>query len=292
MIEKAGELIKQGKIVIFPTETVYGIGTNGLDENAVRKLYEVKKRPLNKPISLLVSNMEMVNLIAKDITETEYKIMKNFFPGPLTIILKKKKNVPDIVTAGQDTVGVRMPRGDVARKLVELSGVPIAAPSANISGEPSGTNLQEIMKHFEGKVDYCIDGGNSELGLASTIVQVIDDKPMILRQGSITLEQINKILKEWNLKFNTKTGEISCNENKITINGKELELLETLLINKNQIMDRETLANKIWGYDSEAEYNNVEVYISFLRKKLRLLKANIKIKAIRGIGYKMEVEND
>lgn len=196
MIEKAGELIKQGKIVIFPTETVYGIGTNGLDENAVRKLYEVKKRPLNKPISLLVSNMEMVNLIAKDITETEYKIMRNFFPGPLTIILKKKKNVPDIVTAGQDTVGVRMPRGDVARKLVELSGVPIAAPSANISGEPSGTNLQEIMKHFEGKVDYCIDGGNSELGLASTIVQVIDDKPMILRQGSITLEQINKILKE------------------------------------------------------------------------------------------------
>lgn len=196
MIEKAGELIKQGKIVIFPTETVYGIGTNGLDENAVRKLYEVKKRPLNKPISLLVSNMEMVNLIAKDITETEYKIMKNFFPGPLTIILKKKKNVPDIVTAGQDTVGVRMPRGDVARKLVELSRVPIAAPSANISGEPSGTNLQEIMKHFEGKVDYCIDGGNSELGLASTIVQVIDDKPMILRQGSITLEQINKILKE------------------------------------------------------------------------------------------------
>ena len=196
MIEKAGELIKQGKIVIFPTETVYGIGTNGLDENAVRKLYEVKKRPLNKPISLLVSNMEMVNLIAKDITETEYKIMKNFFSGPLTIILKKKKNVPDIVTAGQDTVGVRMPRGDVARKLVELSRVPIAAPSANISGEPSGTNLQEIMKHFEGKVDYCIDGGNSELGLASTIVQVIDDKPMILRQGSITLEQINKILKE------------------------------------------------------------------------------------------------
>ena len=196
MIEKAGELIKQGKIVIFPTETVYGIGTNGLDENAVRKLYEVKKRPLNKPISLLVSNMEMVNLIAKDITETEYKIMKNFFPGPLTIILKKKKNVPDIVTAGQDTVGVRIPRGDVARKLVELSRVPIAAPSANISGEPSGTNLQEIMKHFEGKVDYCIDGGNSELGLASTIVQVIDDKPMILRQGSITLEQINKILKE------------------------------------------------------------------------------------------------
>lgn len=193
MLEQAAELIKQGKIVVFPTETVYGIGTNGLDENAVKKLYEVKQRPLNKPISLLVSNMEMVNLIAKDITEAEYKIMEKFFPGPLTIILKKKEIVPDILTAGQNTVGVRMPRGEIARKLVEYANVPIAAPSANISGEPSGINLQEIKKHFEGKVDYFIDGGNSELGLASTIVQVVDGKPQILRQGSITLEQINQI---------------------------------------------------------------------------------------------------
>lgn len=193
MLEQAAELIKQGKIVVFPTETVYGIGTNGLDENAVKKLYEVKQRPLSKPISLLVSNMEMVNLIAKDITEAEYKIMEKFFPGPLTIILKKKEIVPDVLTAGQHTVGVRMPRGEIARKLVEYANVPIAAPSANISGEPSGTNLQEIKKHFEGKVDYFIDGGNSELGLASTIVQVVEGKPQILRQGSITLEQINQI---------------------------------------------------------------------------------------------------
>lgn len=196
MLNKAGKLIKQGKIVIFPTETVYGIGTNGLDENAVRKLYKVKQRPLDKPISLLVSNMEMVNLIAKDITEIEYKIMEKFFPGPLTIILKKNDIIPDIVTAGKDTVGVRMPSGEIARKLIESAGVPIATPSANISGEPSGTNLQEIMKYFEGKVDYCIDGGNSELGVSSTIVQVIDGKVKILRQGNITLEQINEILKK------------------------------------------------------------------------------------------------
>lgn len=194
MLEKAAELIKQGKIVVFPTETVYGIGTNGLDDKAVKKLYNVKQRPLNKPISLLVSNMEMVNEIAKDITEIEYKIMEKFFPGPLTIILKKKNNVPDIVTAGQDTVGVRMPSGEIANKLVELAGVPIATPSANISGDPSGTNLQEIKKYFEGKADFFIDGGISELGLASTIVKVVDGKPLILRQGSITLEQINEIL--------------------------------------------------------------------------------------------------
>jgi len=193
MLEKAAELIKQGKIVVFPTETVYGIGTNGLDENAVKQLYEVKQRPLNKPISLLVSNMEMVDLIAKDITETEYKIMKKFCPGPLTIILKKKDIVPEIVTSGQDTVGVRMPSGEIARKLVEIAGVPIAAPSANITGEPSGTNLQEIKKHFDGKADFFIDGGESELGVSSTILQVIDGKVQILRQGSITLEQINQI---------------------------------------------------------------------------------------------------
>ena len=192
MVEIASEFIKQGKIVVFPTETVYGIGTNGLDEKAVRKLYEVKKRPLNKPISLLVSNMEMVKSIAKDITELEYKIMEKFFPGPLTIILKKKDIVPDIVTAGQETVGVRMPSGEIARKLVELSGVPIATPSANISGQPSGTNLSEIKEQFKENVDFYIDGGNSELGISSTIVQVIDGKIKILRQGSITLEQIEK----------------------------------------------------------------------------------------------------
>ena len=136
--------------------------------------------------------MEMVKTIAKDITEIEYKIMEKFFPGPLTIILKKKDIVPDIVTSGQETVGVRMPSGGIARKLVELSGVPIATPSANISGQPSGTNLLEIKKHFEENVDFYIDGGNSELGISSTIVQVIDGKPKILRQGSITLEQIEK----------------------------------------------------------------------------------------------------
>ena len=193
MLENAAKLIKKGKIVVFPTETVYGIGANGLDEKAVKKLYDVKQRPLNKPISLLVSNMDMINLIAKDITETEYKIMEKFFPGPLTIILKKKEIVPEIVTSRQDTVGVRMPSGEIARKLVEMSGVPIAAPSANITGEPSGTNLQEIKKRFEGKADYFIDGGESELGCASTIVKVVDGKPQILRQGSITIEQINQI---------------------------------------------------------------------------------------------------
>lgn len=192
-IKEPAEIIKKGGIVIFPTETVYGIGANGLDEKAVKKLYDIKQRPLNKPISLLVSDMNMVNEIAQDITELEYKLMENFFPGPLTIVLKKKDIVSDIVTAGQDTVGIRMPSGEIARKLIEYAKVPIATPSANISGKPSGTNFNEIMEDFENRVDYFIDGGNSKLGIASTIVKVVGGIPYILRQGTITKEQIEEI---------------------------------------------------------------------------------------------------
>ena len=193
-LKEPAKIINDGGIVVFPTETVYGIGTNGLDEKAVKRLYEVKKRPIEKPISLLVSNMEMVKQIAKDITEKEYKIMEQFFPGPLTIILKKKETVPDIITAGKGTVGVRMPSGEIARKLVEYANVPIAAPSANLSGEPSGTNIKNIIKSFDGKVDYFIDGGESQIGIASTIVQVIDGELHILREGNITKEQIEKLI--------------------------------------------------------------------------------------------------
>lgn len=187
------EIIKNGGIVIFPTETVYGIGVNAFNEEAIEKLYEIKQRPLSQAISLLVSDMDMINKIAKDITELEYKLMERFFPGPLTIILKKKEIVPNIVTANQDTVGIRMPSGEIARKLVEYAKVPIAAPSANITGKPAGTDIQDIIQDFEGKVDYIIDGGKSQIGKASTIIKVIDNVPHILRNGSITAEQIAEI---------------------------------------------------------------------------------------------------
>ena len=194
-LEEVANLIKKGKIVIFPTETVYGIGTNGLDENAIKRLYEVKKRPLSKPINLLVSDIKMVERISKNISNIEYKLMKNFFPGPFTIILNKGEIVPDILTANGNTVGVRMPDGESARKLVEYAEVPIAAPSANISGKPSGTNLETIKKDFNDKIVDCfIDGGESKLGIASTIVKVIDDVPHILRIGSISEQDIKNVV--------------------------------------------------------------------------------------------------
>lgn len=193
-LKEAAEIIKNGGLVVFPTETVYGIGTNGLDKEAVKRLYSVKKRPLNKPISLLVSNFEMIDKVATNITELEYKIMKTFFPGPLTIVLNKKGIVPKEVTANGDTVGVRMPANDEALKLIELSGVPIATPSANISGKPSGTNINMIKNDFGDKVDCYIDGGESKLGIGSTIVKVRNNQIIILRQGSITKEELEKLL--------------------------------------------------------------------------------------------------
>lgn len=192
-LKEPAKIIKDGGIVIFPTETVYGIGTNGFNEESVRKIYELKKRDFNKPISLLVSNMEMVKTVAENITNLERALMKQFWPGPFTIILKKKKIVPDILTANGETVGVRMPSGIIAKQLIEYAGVPIATPSANISGNPSGTNIDDIRNDFEGKVDCIIDSGISELGVASTIVKVIDGIPHVLREGTITKKQIQEV---------------------------------------------------------------------------------------------------
>lgn len=193
-LEEPAQIIKNGGIVVFPTETVYGIGANGLNAEAVKRIYEIKKRPLTKPINLLVNSVEMIEKVAKDITPLEYAIIKEFFPGPLTMILKKKEIVPDIVTAGGATVGIRMPANEIALELIKKAGVPLATPSANISDKPSKTNIKDVMKDFPKGVDCFIDGGESRIGVASTIVQVIDGVPHILRQGTITEEQIKKLI--------------------------------------------------------------------------------------------------
>lgn len=192
-LKEIANCIKNGKLCLFPTETVYGIGSNGLDEKAVEKIYEAKKRSKKNPISLLVSDMTMIEKIAEDISPLEYQLMDSFFPGPFTIILKKSKLVPNIVTAHSDFVGVRMPSGIIAKKLVEFVGSPIAAPSANVSGKLSGTNLKDIIDEFSDYIDFAIDGGESNIGMESTIVKVIDNIPHILRPGSITPEQIKEI---------------------------------------------------------------------------------------------------
>lgn len=192
-LDETAKALRNEKIAIFPTETVYGIGTNAFCAESVEKIYQIKKRPHEKPINVLVSNFDMIKMLAKDISPLEEKIIKNFFPGPLTIILKKNENVPDIVTSGGNTIGVRMPANEISLKLIEKAGVPLATTSANYSGAESLADFEAIKNKFPADVDYLINGGKSRIGIASTIVKVENDEIKILRQGSITKEDLDNI---------------------------------------------------------------------------------------------------
>ena len=193
VLDDAAKVIKDGGLVLFPTETVYGIGANGFDDEAVKKIFIAKGRAQDNPLILHIANLEMLDEIAENISELEYKLMDAFWPGPFTIILNKKKGIANEATCGGDTVGVRMPSNRIAYELIKRAGVPIAAPSANISGRPSGTNLEDIIEELSEKVDFIIDGGESEIGLESTVVRVIDGEIKILRPGKITKEDMIKI---------------------------------------------------------------------------------------------------
>lgn len=222
-LKEVAQIIKKGGLVIFPTETVYGLGTNGLDENAVKRIYTAKNRKQNNPVNLLVSDMNMVNRIAKNISKLEYRLMEAFFPGPFTIILNKRDCVPSIVTANENNVGIRISSCTIASKLINFANVPIAAPSANLSGKLSGTSFNDIYNDFKDKVDYIIDGGNSSIGIESTIVKVIDNIPHILRPGSITAEQIKNISGTVIEDYENNSSNLpSSNYKHYTLNSKSL----------------------------------------------------------------------
>ena len=190
----AGELIRQGEVVAFPTETVYGLGANGLDADACAKIYQAKGRPSDNPLILHVANRSMIDQIAVKIPEKAEKLIAAFCPGPITLILPRKSIVPDRITGGLSTVGVRMPEHDVARALIAAAGVPIAAPSANISGRPSPTTAESVLVDMDGKIPMILDGGACDFGVESTIVDASGDKAVILRPGAITREMLEEVL--------------------------------------------------------------------------------------------------
>ncbi len=192
-IKEASDVIKSGGTVLFPTETVYGIGANALNENAVNKIFIAKGRASDNPLIVHISNIEMLDDLVVSIGKIEHELINNFWPGPLTIIFDKKEVVPNNVTANLDTVGIRFPSNKIANKLIEYAALPIAAPSANISGRPSGTKIEDIIKELDGKVDYIIDGGMTDIGVESTVVRVIQNKVHILRPGKITKEDIETL---------------------------------------------------------------------------------------------------
>ena len=195
-LELAKNSLDQGNLVIFPTETVYGIGANALDSDAVNKIFKAKNRASNNPLIVHLKDKNDISKYAIVKNDIEKKLINNFMPGPFTLILEKKSIIPNNVTCQMDTVGIRIPSNAIAHNLLNILDYPIAAPSANLSSKPSGTRVNDIKDEFDSSVDYIIDGGESTIGLESTVVKVIDDIPIILRPGFITKEDIIDVIGE------------------------------------------------------------------------------------------------
>lgn len=191
-IKEAAKVIKEGGIVAFPTETVYGLGANALDSKAVKKIFIAKGRPQDNPLIIHVSDKDITRYV-KEITPLAKRIIDKFWPGPLTIILNKKDIIPDETSANLKTIGIRMPNNEIALELIKESGVPIAAPSANISGRPSPTELNRCIQDLEGRVNYIIGGDRSDYGVESTILDLTVDPPLILRPGGVTIEMLQEV---------------------------------------------------------------------------------------------------
>ncbi len=195
-MRRAGEIIAGGGLVAFPTETVYGLGASAVDSGAAEKIYAAKGRPSDNPLIVHVCSFEQIEELAENIPAYAKKLMQSFMPGPLTLILKKKSCIPDEVTANMDTVGIRFPSNPIAAALIKCSGVPIAAPSANISGKPSPTTARDVMEDMNGKIECIIDGGSCSVGVESTILDASGERPVLLRPGGITVDMIKEICPE------------------------------------------------------------------------------------------------
>lgn len=195
-IEAAALIIREGGLVAFPTETVYGLGADALNEEAVARIYEAKGRPSDNPMIVHISRASEIGQLTPFITQDMIKLIDHFWPGPLTLVVKKKGNVPLRTTGGLDTVAVRMPDHPVALDLIRLSGVPIAAPSANLSGKPSPTKADHVKDDLMGKVDAILMGGDCRVGIESTVLDLTGETPMILRPGIVTADSIEAVLEK------------------------------------------------------------------------------------------------
>lgn len=189
-------IIRAGGIVAFPTETVYGLGADVFDEAAVGKIFAAKMRPADNPLIAHISDIDQLGRLAADVREFARVLIERFLPGPLTLVLRKRDEVPAIVTAGLDSVGVRMPRHELAREFIRACGTPVVAPSANLSGRPSPTTWQAVLEDLNGRIDCILEGEATEIGLESTVVDCTGEFPVILRQGSVSLEDLRGIVPE------------------------------------------------------------------------------------------------
>jgi L-threonylcarbamoyladenylate synthase len=194
VIRKAGDIIKNGGLVAFPTETVYGLGADALNEEAAARIYAAKGRPSDNPLIAHIADIDMLRPLVKEIPEVAHKLIEAFWPGPMTLIFEKSQIVPKGTTGGLDTVAVRYPSHPIAQALIKEAGTSIAAPSANLSGKPSPTLGEHVVDDMDGRIDMIIDGGMVGMGLESTIIDVTVTPPMILRPGFITKEMIEQVI--------------------------------------------------------------------------------------------------
>lgn len=195
-IEKAGELLCAGEVVAIPTETVYGLAANAYDGNAVSKIFKAKGRPQDNPLIVHIAKVETLSDLVAEVPEAAKKLAAAFWPGPLTMILPKSEKIPDAVSAGLPTVAVRMPSHPVAHAVIEAAGVPLAAPSANLSGSPSPTNAKYVLEDMHDRIPLILDGGSSAVGVESTVITLATARPRVLRPGGITVEQLRALLGE------------------------------------------------------------------------------------------------
>ena len=204
-IKLAASIIKNGGLVAFPTETVYGLGADALNPRAIAKIFKIKKRPTFDPLIVHIAEMEWLHKLTRQVDERTLTLIKKFWPGPLTLVLLKSSLVPDIVTAGLDTVAVRMPAHPVARKFIKLSQTPIAAPSANLFGHLSPTTVAHVEKQLGKKIDLILDAGKCPVGVESTVLSLVGGKPVLLRPGGLPLEEIEKVIGKVVRQSKTKT---------------------------------------------------------------------------------------
>ena len=193
-VEQAADILARGGLLGIPTETVYGLGANGLDPEAVAHIFEAKGRPQDNPLILHVPSAEWLERYCQHIPDAAYILAERFWPGPLTMILVRKPVVPDVVTAGLNTVGMRCPAHPVCRAIIAAAGVPVAAPSGNTSGRPSPTNMADMLEDMDGKIDGIVDGGPCSVGVESTIIDLTEQPPRLLRPGGVTLEELRDAL--------------------------------------------------------------------------------------------------
>ena len=206
-VQEAAEILKQGGLVAIPTETVYGLAGNGLDPQAVKNIFLAKGRPQDNPLIIHIESPAQAEKYAQEIPAEYYELCRRFSPGPLTVILKKKDCIPMETSGGLDTVAIRIPSHPVARAIIAAADLPIAAPSANLSGKPSPTSAQHCVDDLWGKVDAIVDGGDCMVGVESTVISLAEEKPILLRPGAVTAEQLREILPELEI-HQAVTGEL------------------------------------------------------------------------------------